>query len=255
MRLPYQTDSGCGTRACLGLIVLHIDETIESEFRRLTDIGDVAVYTTRVPSGEQLYEETIRAMAADIPVAARLFPAAADLDVIGYACTSGATIIGPENITEAIRQARRTDGPGSFAHTKITDPLTAVKAATRALEVKRLGFLTPYIASVSGAMRAALEAEGLTIGGFGSFETSEEAVVARISPDSILQAILRVGRSAACDAVFVSCTHLRTLDVLTRAEEMLGLPVISSTQALAWHMLRQAGITHRPEGMGRLMTL
>ncbi len=255
MGLAYQTDGGAGARARLGLIILHVDETIESEFRRLTDIDGVAVYITRVPSGAELNEGTIRAMAADIPVAARLMPPAADFDVLAYACTSGATILGPKKVSEAIRNARPAGSPGSFAHARITDPLTAAKAAFRALEVKRVGFITPYVASVSGAMHAALEADGLTIAGFGSFEQSEEAVVARISPESTFRAILHVGRSEACDAVFVSCTNVRTLEVLARAEETLGLPVISSNQALAWHMLRRAGIDQRLEGMGRLMTL
>ena len=59
--------------------------------------------------------------------------------------------------------------------------------------------MTPYIPSVSAAMREALEAEGIEIVAFGSFEQSEEHLIARISPDSVREALLRVGRSAACD--------------------------------------------------------
>lgn len=254
MQLDYQTDGGAGARARLGLIVLHVDETIESEFRHLAGLDGVAVYTTRVPSGAQLNEATIQAMAADIPAAARLFPPAANFDVIAYACTSGATIIGPDNVARIIREARAPHGPGSFAQVHITDPLTAVKAATRVLGVQRLGFVTPYIASVSAAMRAALEADGLTITGFGSFAQSEEAVVARITPESTYRAILQVGRSADCDAVFVSCTNVRTLRILADAESALGLPVISSNQALAWHMLHLAGIRQQQKGLGRLLS-
>lgn len=253
MRLPYRTDGGAATRARLGLIVLHVDETIETEFRRLVDLEGVAVHWTRVPSGTELTEETLAAMAAEIPAAARLLPPAATLDVVGYACTSGATIIGPENVARSIREARPRIDPGSFAGTAITDPLTAVKAACRTLGVRRPGFVTPYVPSVSAALRAALEADGLTIAAFGSFEQSEERMVARITPASIHDAILRIGRSADCDAVFVSCTNARTLEILESAERELGVPVISSNQALAWHMLRLAGIPDRRPGYGILL--
>jgi len=252
MRLTYRTDDGIARRARLGLIVLQVDETVESEFHRLTAIDGVAVYVSRVPSGAQLNEETILAMEAEIPAAACLFPPVAEFGVIGYACTSGATIIGPRNVAAAVRNA---GGGHRFAGAVITDPLTAVKAAARALNVIRLGFVSPYVPGVSAAMRAALEADGFTISTFGSFEQSEEAVVARISAQSVYDAMLRVGQSADCDAVFVSCTNIRTLEVLPDAEQALGLPIVTSNQALAWHMLRLAGIEGQLPDHGRLMSV
>ena len=134
-------------------------------------------------------------------------------------------------------------------------PLTAVRAACQALGVQQLGFVTPYVAQVSERLRSALEEGGPTITGFGSFEESEECKVARISPESVYEAILKVGQSAPCDAVFVSCTNVRTLDILERAEASLGKPVISSNQALAWHMLRLSGIDDALPGYGQLLRL
>ena len=91
-------------------------------------------------------------------------------------------------------------------------------------------------------MRRNLEEAGLEIAAFGSFEESEEAVVARIAPASVLDAIVRVGAAAECEAVFASCTNLRATGVIAEAETRLGKPVITSNQALAWHMLRLAGL-------------
>jgi maleate isomerase len=119
--------------------------------------------------------------------------------------------------------------------------------------VSRLGFVTPYVASVSAAMRRALEEAGLEIASFGSFEEGEEAKVARIDPASIHDAVVATDRAGACDAVFVACTNLRTLGVIGSAEEAIGKPVITSNQALAWHMLRGAGIADPMPELGRLM--
>lgn len=252
MRLPYATDRGLAARARFGLIVLQVDETIEAEFPRLLGTDGIALHVTRVASGAEVTEATLAAMEAGIPDAAGLLPPGAHYDAIGYACTSGATIIGPHNVVRAVRSARPDDGAASFATTPVTDPLTAVKAACAALGVTRLGFVTPYVAEVSSAMRADLERDGLEIVASGSFEQAEERVVARITPESILAAVLEVADAAPCEAVFVSCTNARTVDVIEPAEQRLGIPVLSSTQALAWHMLRLAGLEDRRSGYGQL---
>lgn len=252
MKLAYETDDGAGAKARLGLIVLNVDETIEPEMRRMIGIDGVALYCTRVESRAELNEQAIAGMAARIPDSARLLPPCTSMDVVGYACTSGATLIGPENVARSIREARPAGAPGSFAETRVSDPLTAVKAACRRLGLTRIGLVTPYIASVSAAMRAALEKAGLEITAFGSFEQSDERAVARIAPQSVRQAILDVGGAGSCEGVFVSCTNLRTLEILQRTEDDLGMPVISSNQALAWHMLQSVGIRRYPAGFGRL---
>ena len=48
---PFDLDPA--EKACLGLIVLHVDETIESDFRRIFSDPSVALYVTRIPSGAE----------------------------------------------------------------------------------------------------------------------------------------------------------------------------------------------------------
>ncbi|WP_427008624.1 maleate cis-trans isomerase family protein [Pseudarthrobacter sp. H2] len=164
-------------------------------------------------------------------------------------------MIGQANVALAVRSAYATFSQNVPQAPAVTDPLTAVRAACNVLGVRRLGFVSPYVAGVSEHLRTNLEADGLTITALGSFDESEERKVARISPESVYQAILQVGRSSPCDAVFVSCTNLRTLEILERAEVSLGKPIISSNQALAWHMLRISGINDPIPGYGRLLQL
>ena len=170
-----------------------------------------------------------------------MLPPETPMDVVGYACTSGAALIGPARVAESIRFARSAGTPGAFLRDGDNRSTDGRRGGLPHLGLQRLGFVSPYIESVSAKMREALEAAGLKITAFGSFEQSTEHAVARIAPDSVRQAILDVGRVAACDGVFVSCTNVRTLAILQRAEDELGLPVISSNQALAWHMLTSCG--------------
>ncbi len=232
MALPYRTDRGAGELARLGLILLQVDETLEVEARQVLAPG-IACYHSRVTSHDEVTSEALAAMEADLPHAAGMLPTAAKLDAIGYACTSGATVIGTGVVAEIIRRRH--------PHSAVTDPVSAAVAALRALGAGRIGFLTPYVPEVSSAIRALLERHGIVTEAFASFEQKEERTVARICETSTLSAILELG-SAGCDAVFASCTNLRTFSVIREAEGKLRKPVISSNSALLWHMLRLAGV-------------
>lgn len=252
-RLPYRLTGPIGASARLGLIVLQADEVIEQDFRRLFPSGETALYVTRIPSGADLTAETLAAMEAALPASARLLPPSVAFDVVDYACTSGATVIGSERVRTLIK--------GVADVRAVTDPLSAALAALaalaafEALNVRRIGLISPYVPEVSAALRAALTGVGLEVAAFASFEERIEARVARIDPASIQDAALAAGAAAAVDAVFLSCTNLRTLDVIDPVEAALGKPVVSSNQALAWQMARLAGGAVLAPGFGRLFRL
>ncbi|KLN61992.1 Asp/Glu racemase [Kiloniella spongiae] len=244
MKLDFTLDKGTEVKACLGLIVLQADETLENEFRHAIRDFDVSLFHSRIPSRPSVTKETLAQMANDMPTAAGLLPQSTAFDAIAYACTSGATVIGPSEVAAKIHSQH----PGA----PVTDPITAVIAACRVLQINKLGFLTPYVPEVSNAMRTLLEDNRLEIAGFGSFEQDQEKVVSRISEASTLDGIVQVGQKSDCDGVFVSCTNLRTLGILDEAEQILGKPVISSNLALIWHMLRLAGVDGRGTAPGKL---
>ena len=244
-RLPYVLTGPIGKRASLGLVVLQVDETVEHDFRRMFGSEEIALYVTRIPSGADLTPESLSAMEAELPVAAGLLPASVDFDAIGYACTSGAMRIGPDRVGALVRQAARVR--------HVTQPLTATIEALTRLGAKEIGLVSPYIDAVSAPLRATLEAQGFVVRAFASFDEQVEARVARIDPASIQDAAMAVGRRNDVDAVFLSCTNLRTLDTIEVLEERLCKPVISSNQVLAWHMARLSGIERIVAGPGQLM--
>jgi maleate isomerase len=242
---PYRlSEEVAGHR--LGLIVLQVDETIEPEFRRLLSPA-TTLHVSRIASGAELTPETIAEMEAHLPAAAGLLPPAARFDAVGYACTSGTTLIGAARVAELV---------GSACTTRtVTDPLTASLRAMQALGARRIGFVSPYVEAVAAPMQAAFEAAGLGVPRAVSFGEEVEACVARIDPASVADAAREVAGQGAVDLVFLSCTNLRTLDVIDALEADLGIPVISSNLALAWDMARRAGATLAPGAPGRLLRL
>lgn len=243
-RLPFQIDSGLGSRARIGLVVLQSDQTIEHEFRSLFQSEDVALYHARIPNTMEVSPQTLRQMEADLPVAAALLPPEFKFDALAYCCTSGATMIGEGRIDEILQASHPT--------ALTTNPLTACKAALKALGLKKIALITPYALTVTSEMRENLSASGIDVQAVASFDQSDDFTVARISPASIQGAIEAIGAREDCDGVFVSCTSLRTLSLIASVEVRLGKPVISSNQALAWHLMRLAGMADRPQAFGQL---
>lgn len=244
MKLDFDTDDGIGTRATMGLVVLQNDETIESEFTRMMNLDGVALYHSRIPMVSEINPDTLSRMEDDLPCAVRLLPPALTYDVIGYGCTSAASVIGSENIARSVQSV--------FPSARVTNPLAAIIAAAESLAVKRLGFITPYVPEVSLRLRQALEQAGFEITAFGSFEERNDQVVARITESAILAAAEQIANIAPCDAIVISCTNLRCLHIIPQIEARTGLTVISSNQALAWHMHHLSGLTEAIAGFGRL---
>lgn len=216
----------------LGLVALHVDERIEADFRRLIpDTVDLMV--SRVPSGLDVTPETLARMEEDLPRAAGLLPGSVEFDVIGYACTSGAAQIGSARVAERLREGARTRD--------VTDPVMALVAACGALGLRRLALLSPYVEEVSDRLRKVLAEQGIETLVFGTFAESEEARVARITPDSVARAARELVAEGGVDGLFLSCTNLDTLPVIGALEREIGVPVLSSNLVLAWHILRLAG--------------
>lgn len=240
-RLSYEASLIVNPR--LGLVVLQTDETIELDFRRLLP-ANADLYVTRVPSGLEVTRETLGAMENHITAAAALLPAAQAFDAVGYGCTSGTSVIGPERVAALVREGVDTRA--------VSEPVSALIAACKALGVARLAFLSPYIEEVSATLRGVLQRHGIVSPVFGSFDEAEEAKVVRISGASVVSAAAALSEGQEVDALFLSCTNMRTLDVIDEIEAHTGLPVLSSNQVLAWHMCRLAGITPAAGPFGRL---
>ena len=243
-RFEFTTHPNASERARIGLLVLQSDQTIEQEMRQMTDGLGVSLYHARLPNDTVVTPDTLANMEAVLPTAAALLPEYLGLHALGYGCTSGATIIGEDRVTDIIRQ--------SHPAVPSSNPLSAAKAALRALGITRLGLLTPYTLEVTEALQARFEAVGIAVTVVGSFDQKSDIIVAQIDPASILSAVVSLGQSEVCDGVFISCTSLRAAGIVEEAERQLGKPVTSSNHALAWHLLRLAGIDDGLDGFGQL---
>ena len=242
---PFSVQSRPG-RHRIGLVTLASDYTIERDFTNMRPSDDVAVYVSRVLNVNPCTIENLRTMAPRITDSAALILPDGHIDVVAYGCTSATVAIGFDQVASAIRAAR----PG----VPCTTPITAALAGFARLEVNRVAVLTPYQDNVNAAIAGYLEANGIEVVRFTSFGIADDNDMPGLSPEVIHAAALEADAPNA-QALFISCTALRAVEVIEKIEAELDKPVLSANQALFWEALRKSGWTEPVPGYGRLLDL
>ncbi len=227
----------------LGLIALSTDITIEADFHRLLPDGAM-FHTARVIQTNPTTIENLRTMGPQLAAAAASLVAGHPLDAIAYGCTSATVAMGYDEVAAQIGAGR----PGL----PVTTPITAALKAFEMFKVHKISMLTPYIDNVNQPMLHFLAENGITVLNLAAFGLENDIDMCRVSPDAIRRAAV-----ASCDdeadALFISCTALRGVEVAEALEADLVCPVFSSNQCLFWDALRLSGYTDPITGYGRLL--
>ena len=124
--------------------------------------------------------------------------------------------------------------------------------ALRALEIASVSVLTPYVAETNRRLEAFLAAAGIAVRGLRTFDMLDMFDHAKIQPGEIY----REARKAAADdaeAVFISCTQVRALEVVEMLERDCAKPVIAATQATLWEAYCRLGVDPGLDRHGRLL--
>jgi maleate isomerase len=244
VREPVLLDAWLGQRLRLGVIALATDHSSEAELWQMAPPGEVELFVTRVLNQNPTTIENLRAMAPRLTEAASILLPGSDLDAMIYSCTSGTAVIGAKQVEERIQAAK----PG----VPCTTPLTAAAAAFGALAVSRIAVLTPYVDEVNQTIKTSLLEAGAHISSFLSFGMESDVDMALIPAQTLIAAAVETDTQDA-EALFISCTALRTVGIVEELESRLGKPVVTSNQAMFWHALRLAGYTRHLDGFGQLL--
>jgi maleate cis-trans isomerase len=235
-----------GDSARIGFLVPSGNQVAEAELHAMLPPG-VAALVTRLELRGSSEAELLRMVEA-LETAARLL-ADARPALIAFHCTAVSTFA-PEMAEGIVRRIADATGLPAVA------TADAILAALAVLGARRVVLVTPYIAAVHEREVAFLAAKGIEVvgGAMGGLNTNAE--MALLPPAAIAAQVREAVRAArGADACFISCTAIRSAGVIASLEEELGLPVLTSNQAMAWHALRRCGIADAVPGFGRLMTL
>jgi len=196
-------------------------------------------------------KESLTAMIASLEQASRdLAMAWPKPEVIIFGCTSGSFVGGPG------REDEHADNITQYTGIPAYTTSGAVILALKALGVRRVYLVTPYIDDVNAHEIAFLEHRGYEVVACDTFNCLDTRDIAKIASEQVAELILAHAATArASDAVFISCTNLLTMDQIDLLERELGVPVLSSNQCSLWVALRHMGVDAGAIAPGRLFKL
>jgi maleate isomerase len=230
-----------GDRLRAGVLIPSGNSVAEPELRAMLPFGS-SLLVTRLPLLGSSRAELI-GMIDQLEAASKLL-ADAKVELIVFHCTAVSTFA--PDLAQGIRERiERATAIRSFT------TADAIVSALTHLGAKRISLLTPYIDEVHAREAAFLRANGFSVAGGANLGINTNTEMASLRPEAILDwAKESCDRSA--DVCFLSCTAIKSATIIDELERTLDMPVITSNQTMAWHLIRSSNIGDNVKGYGRL---
>jgi maleate isomerase len=224
-----------GWRAKIGLIYMAAGEVMEPEFFAIAPEG-VVTLTTRIHF-ESMTAETIRNMLVsdDLERCTRLL-SFAKCNVILFGGTS-CSFLGGLKWEEKILDRMRNASNGI----EVINTSQASVKALKAVNAKKIIFAGPYTNDIIEAGVNYFSKSGFNVIGSKGLGLEVEHEIATL-PLSDVYSLAKESDHPGADAVYLSCTGMRTIPILEELEADLGKPVISAVQASMWYALKVVGV-------------
>jgi len=229
----------------IGVIVPSWNTVMEYEIQRLAAIGGTgaSVHAMRIPHTADTEERLMR-LSMQAPQAATLL-AHAKVNVIGYGCTASGFLHTPaEDQALAARIHSETGIPCATSSRAIVEGL-------RALGARRLSLASPYAPWLNERLKQYLTADGFEVLAMQGLSTEAHATITRERILALVDEVLR----PQTEAIFISCSNFRTLEIVDGIEQKYGKPVVTSNASMMWQMLRLLNDKRDIPGAGRLFKL
>ena len=123
--------------------------------------------------------------------------------------------------------------------------------ALKKLNIKKLSIFTPYSKKVNDDVVDYFKSSNFEITSNAYFDIHSDMEIGKVDQNYLFDVLINLDVSKA-DALFVSCTALPVLTLIQKLEDKLGIPVLSSNQALIWESLENIGENKSVKGFGRL---
>jgi maleate isomerase len=162
-------------------------------------------------------------------------PAARDLgtarpDVVVFGCTSAGALRGNDYDAQLCEQI------SELAGAPVVSTIGAVRAAVQASGAASIGVITPYVDELNEKIRASVEADGTHVAAIAGLGITDNFAIAEVGHDEIVafaeRALGRLAAGGGIGLVFASCTNFGAMAARLAIAARLGLPVITSNQAV-----------------------
>ena len=239
-----QFDAGRNARGKIGFVLIPNEQTIEKDMLSWAP-KDVGMYFSRAIMPHEISTSALAKCKDTLAETAKRILPDDKLDVICFACTSGAVAVGEDVSMKELIKAH----PDS----KATTLISGVRKALNKMGIKKLSVGTPYVDELNTEMANYFVQNGFEILNFQGMNLDYDKDMIRVTPEYLVEFAKAVDHPES-NGFLMSCGALRTMDVINQIEDAIGKPVIASNQAMLWDCLRLAGINDKIPKLGRLFT-
>jgi maleate isomerase len=214
--------------ARVGLMIPSSNTMMEVDFARDLPPG-TALHTARMymedttPAGEnRMLDEFALPAARDLGTARP--------DVVVFGCTSAGALRGNDYDAQLCQRISELTGA------PVVSTIGAVRTAIEASGAASIGVITPYVDELNEKIKDSIEADGTDVAAITGLGITDNFQIAEVGPDEIVAfAVEALGPLAVegnIDLIFASCTNFGAMAVRPVITERLGLPVVTSNQAV-----------------------
>ena len=229
----------------LGLVLPSVNTVVEPWFNEIAPPG-VTFHASRMLLDANLTPEAVLRMDREEGVHAIEQLVSCKPAGIAYCCTASSIVQGVQYDDVLIHEIERVAKVPGVTATR------SIAMAMALFGARRLAVCSPYTTEIDTAEHHFFTDAGFEIVGSAHLGIGDSFRLADPTPDEICELARSAWRDEA-DALLITCLNLRSHEVVAQLEEELGKPVITSTQATLWRLLRSAGVETRIPGYGALL--
>ncbi len=232
-------------RVRVGVIVPSVNTVVEPWFSNTVPAG-TAVHAARMLLDNDLTPQAVRRMDEEEGTRAAKQIASCRPAAIAYCCTASSIVQGVEYDKHLqVSLAERT-GQRCFT------AMRAIIEALQAVGARRIAVASPYPDAIDRMEHDYFTRCGLEVAGSANLGIADSFRLAEPSPEELVALARRAWKRDA-EALLITCLNTHSHSVAQALESELGKPVITSTTATLWKLLRAAGVADSIQGYGRLL--
>lgn len=177
----------------------------------------------------------------------------ARVDVLGYACLVAIMSMGRgyHRVSEARLHGRTCE---NGAPTPVVTSAGALVEGLHAIGAKKISLLAPYMKPLTQLVIDYIENEGIEVIDSISLEIPNNLHVGSQDPRAPIEITKRLTTTGVDAVVASACVQMPSLASIQAIEDRVGLPVISSSVATTYRMLKRLELSTAVPGFGSLLS-